>query len=572
MPKTSLDDVSKSMSEINAAAGQISSTVNRAGDVRSDIGDAVDSFNHLKTSLKAKTSANAGSYGSASLIGKAARNVFEFPVFVSSSVPVDFATATNSLLEQMYASYLQMAISINPVVSEKQAREGSVFDGLRTNTSRYLEYTDMFYAHDACHNVIATSDTVCEFNMITLSDQENRIILEACEYSPLSEFDHFFQEDVTDDDRKKHTRKEVSGAIDETDADGNHMRRKESRPSDADIEDAEEQRQRDRERHEWSRNKETREQSRESREWSKDGREERSDRRAAEKHGWDRADATRRGEKHSWDRNEEERKAARDERDAERLKIDQKRAVYDRNKNAVDTKVKASQILDETKIQKLNTMKPLMMSVNVKVIADKTGTISRPVEYIVGVKTHCRLIKAEVLPDVAEYPLKEMNAISRRAKWRAGEIKFMDYLFSRSDKKQAAYDSKDPNRKWYHRLYTLAHTKGSSYTARKITGSKSMEGLIPNATIIMSKSDVDMIEAEKGIDLLKGSTAKRFCQELFLMALIVIDTDAQSIKVLLPDVNNDFEVHSLASVNKQLATLDTAGTVSREVSKMMRGQ
>ena len=54
--------------------------------------------------------------------------------------------------------------------------------------------------------------------------------------------------------------------------------------------------------------------------------------------------------------------------------------------------------------------------------------------------------------------------------------------------------------------------------------------------------------------------------------MVVVDTDAQSIKILMPDVSNDYEVHSLASVNKQLATLDTASDVTREVSKMMRGR
>ena len=88
----------------------------------------------------------------------------------------------------------------------------------------------------------------------------------------------------------------------------------------------------------------------------------------------------------------------------------------------------------------------------------------------------------------------------------------------------------------------------------------------------MTKADVDMIESTNGIDLLKGSTASNLCRELFLISMIVVDTDAQSIKILLPDVSKNYEVHSLASVNKQLATLDSASDVSREVSKMMRGR
>ena len=88
--------------------------------------------------------------------------------------------------------------------------------------------------------------------------------------------------------------------------------------------------------------------------------------------------------------------------------------------------------------------------------------------------------------------------------------------------------------------------------------------------MILTKADVDMIESVNGIDLLKGSTAAKICRELFLIAMIVVDIDAQSIKILMPDAGNDYEIHSLASINKQLATLDTSNSVSREVSRMMR--
>jgi hypothetical protein len=93
--------------------------------------------------------------------------------------------------------------------------------------------------------------------------------------------------------------------------------------------------------------------------------------------------------------------------------------------------------------------------------------------------------------------------------------------------------------------------------------------MIPNASIIMSQQDVDNIKHQTEIDLLKASNAKKFCGELFLISLIIIDTDAQSIKILLPDMYNDYDVHSLASVEKQLATLDTSGTKTRDMFKML---
>jgi hypothetical protein len=246
------------------------------------------------------------------------------------------------------------------------------------------------------------------------------------------------------------------------------------------------------------------------------------------------------------------------------------------------TKTSNIQYVDDTKCQKLNTMKPLLMKVTLNML-NKDDSL-QPIEYIIGVKCHTRMVPATILPEVAKYPLKEMDKISRKVKWRAGELKFLkDLVFRMKEKKQTAADARDPNRKWYRRLYELAHMQGDAPAAAVVQGKSLFKvflkdkmgkgnlqnGMIPNAAIIMSQTDVDNIKAETKIDLLKPSAAKAFCGELFLMALVIIDTDRESIKILLPDMNNDYDVHSLAAVNRQLATLDTVGSKTRDVFKML---
>lgn len=372
-----------------------------------------------------------------SIIAAAKGNLFEFPVFISSSVQLDYATATSSLLEQVYASYVQTALSLNPIIDKSQIDNGTPFSKFMSDTNRYVEYTEMDYAHDAVHNEFELEDgSFLEFDMMSIEDADGRVILEQYNKRPLSEFDHYFQE--------------------------------------------------------------------------------------------------------------------------------------------------APEMLDETKIKKLNTMKPLMMNASFHVAADD-GHISEAINYIVGVKTFNRIIDADTLPEVVKYPLKEMNAVARKAKWRAGELKFFrDIVFKIKQKKQTAVDSRDPKRKWYRRLYELAHMTGDAPTKAAIKGKnvalsvvKSQieqdfdYGIIPNASLIISSADVSNIKAQTGIDLLKGSTATKFCKELFLMALVVVDIEAESIKILLPDNHSDYEVHSIASVNKQLAELSTAGSKTRDIFKLL---
>lgn len=551
----------KDMADIQAAQQQIGRDVaNIKGGLntlKGSVGAVGDTAGAVVRDVKRKTSADAGMFGAPSIIGRATQNIFEFPVFVSSSVPVDMATAVNALLEQTYASYLQMAISMNPVVDEASFRAGDVFGKLKTNTSRYLEYTDpeaMFYAHDAVHNEIDMDNVTCEFNMIDLSVSDAKVINEALDYQPLSEFDFFFEavqkgnkkKDDDDDESPKERRLHEQKLRDQHDA--------AERDKVRDLEDKLDRK-----------NERKYKQAQEIRAYRKDKREEAAEERAQQRHKQEDIAYGPQG-KAMLDKmlamRDNEIKKARNARE-------ESQAVRDAEKHAADMKVKAPTLMDETKIQKLNTLKPLMMTVGVKV--QTGGRISDMIDYVVGVKTHCRLIKADVLPEFAQYPSKEMNRLSKKVKWRAGELKFLDYFFGKKEKKQAAYDSRDPNRKWYHRLYELAHLKGSSGVAKKITGRRSVDGIIPNVSMVITKADVDNIEAETGIDLLKGSTAAAICAEMYMIGLVVVDVDAQSIKMLLPDIHKEYDVHSLASVNKQLATLDSANDVSREVFKLARG-
>lgn len=511
-----------------------------------------------------------------SIIGAAKDNIFEFPVFIASSVSLEYATATNSLLEQLYASYLQMAISIDPIINSKDLAAGKQFAKFKTNTNRYLEYTDMTYAHDACHNVCECDGIVTEFDMITCDDKTAKIINEYCDYVPLSEFSHFFQE-ADNDDAEKARLEEINRMVAKMVADEH-------------LKNAKEKHEMEKEKHAINKDKDSREELLDAQKYDDNKRKARDytdDRQMLkDKHGWDKdkrdndiGKNERDKEKHGWDKEDRESNKSKLDKenklkDAQLDDYGRKAKDHDedrqmaRERHGVDMKVKAPQFIDETKIQKLNTMKPLLMTVNLRIENDKSGLSERPMEYIIGVKTFSRLIDADILPEVVEYPLKEMDKIARKAKWRAGELKFFkDILFKIKQKKQTAYDSRDSKRKWYRRLYDLAHKQ--NYTKGRDMMNNGFEHGIPNATMIISQSDVVNIKAQTGIDMLNGSKATKFCRELFLMAFIVIDTDAESIKILIPDMHNDYEIHSLASVNKQLAALSTAGTKTNDLLKLL---
>lgn len=562
-------------------------------------------FSNLGKIDKASSMYQHGKRGS--LIASAKQNVFEFPVFISSSVQLDYATATTSLLEQVYASYLQMAISINPVVDSSMVRNGIQFSDFKSDTNRYLEYTDMSYAHDAVHNEFCIEgNMMLEFDMLSIEDADAKVINEYVNHQPLSEFDHFFQEGKYDQLKQytndpntvertvtrrwnDKTQQWEDSVISTSRHDSKHSKEMEDEEYEKiKKENTRLQQQIDNNQKEIEKtqneinnkqtdtllkiqqlNNMTEDRESEKKKLQQEIDKNEKDIQVKQAQLLDYED---KHQKYLNDLELSKRKEARED-------AAEKRAE---KKLAFDTATAPPAMIDETKIKKLNTMKPLMMNVQLSVM-DDNGSISRPINYVIGVKTYNRIVDADILPEVAKYPIDEMDKITRKAKWRAGELKFFkDILFRVKQKKQTAIDSRDPKRKWYRRLYELAHMKGDAPSAAVAKGkSVTMSalrsqidasfntGVIPNATIIMTQADVMNIKSQTNIDLLKGSTAKKFCEELFLMGLIVLDTDSESIKMMLPDLNQEFEIHSIASVNRQLAELDTAGTKTRDMFKML---
>jgi hypothetical protein len=482
-----------------------------------------------------------------SVIGMAAKNTFDFPVFVSKSVPLDYATATVQLLEQLYASYVQMAISQHPIVDASSVKHGGFLANFQTNVTKYVEYADSDFQVEACHNEFVQEGVHFEFDMINCSDVDAKEILECMDYEPLSEFDHFFQEGgatVTHHTRTTRTTPGLGGAR-------NEVHRDETDRSAKDIESE----------------LNTQDTDAQGRRVYYDIHGNRQVNPNEDEYSQHRRKVFRDRQKARYDRD----KAANDADIAE--KDNQNWGTVERHRreeHRLRMMNRAPEVLKEDDMRKMNSMKPLLMKVQLRVQTKDGGIMEKPVEFVVGVHCHTRLVDADTWPDVAKYPLKEMNEIVRRAKWKAGELKFVnDILFQIKEKKQTAYDKRDPKRRWYRRLYEISHAKGDSRVAGRVSGN-STTGLIPNATIMVTNGDVENVKSQTKLDLMKPSLAKRLCKELFLISLVVIDQDAESIKLFIPDLYGDWDVHSLAGVEKQLAELSTAGSKTRDLFKMLK--
>lgn len=493
-----------------------------------------------------------------SIASRAAKNIFEFPVFVSKSVPLNYATATCSLLEQMYASFLQMTISLAPIVDMEAINSGNPFSGLKTaSINAFLECGDWEFSQEACYNRIQSENGTFEFSLVQYNDDTAHAILESVENMNLDHYTHFFSEAKTDDGKGKGKDKNKgkgnptggSKSPDAKDLDTLGYRTEDIVDDNGNV-------------------------VAQKRTTRKDRQERRDQAEFEDSIGYDPKTGTT-------------RKDRQEQRDELASQMNYQKTKNDYIRTRVDAlnqgEMQAPVMLRDQDVTKINTMKPLLMNAQMGYVEKNNSGEAigiQKMNYVVGVKTFVRLIDPKLMPEVVKFPDKN-NMLLKRAKYRAGELKYWrDFKFDIKGKKQAAYDiGMTPEKKWYHRLYQMAHLRDDALAPMMAAGglkgltkrwNTAKTGMIPNCSIVITQEDVNYIKSETGKDLMKPGTAASLCREMFLISFVVIDIDQEAVKILIPDMHKDFEVQSLDAINKQLSVLNTSGVKTNEIFKHLQ--
>lgn len=491
-----------------------------------------------------------------SIASRAAKNIFEFPVFVSKSVPLNYATATCSLLEQMYASFLQMTISLAPIVDMEAINSGNPFSGLKTaSINSFLECGDWEFSQEACYNRIQSENGTFEFSLVQYNDDTAQAILESVENMNIDHYTHFFSEAKTDGKGKDKNKGNEPPTGSKSDG-PNANKLDELGYRYEDIKDA---------------NGNVVAQKRTTR---RDRQEKRDQATFEDNVGYDPETGTTREDR------QEQRDELASQMNFQKTKNDFARTRVEALKQA---EMQAPVMLRDQDVTKINTMKPLLMNAQMGFVEKNNSGEAigiQKMNYVVGVKTFVRLIDPKLMPEVVKFPDKN-NMLLKRAKYRAGELKYWrDFKFDIKGKKQAAYDiGVTPEKKWYHRLYQMAHLRDDALAPMVAAGglkgltkrwNTAKTGMIPNCSIVITQEDVNYIKSETGKDLMKPGTAASLCREMFLISFVVIDIDQEAVKILIPDMHKDFEVQSLDAINKQLSVLNTSGVKTNEIFKHLQ--
>lgn len=227
-------------------------------------------------------------------------------------------------------------------------------------------------------------------------------------------------------------------------------------------------------------------------------------------------------------------------------------------------------ILRETDIKKENGMLPYTIQITFR-IKSENGSYDRVVRYLLNVKSVLHLIRVQDLADdLHELVTGNVKAL-QKVRYKTGEISFNDYFFNMKGVKKDAAKSIDYNKRWINTLkknaeWSKLHGSVFKNLGKFIHGNNEIP--IPNGTLVLTQADVTMLVNQTGIDLSDVYNVGKLADSLFLIAVVILDASAGSMRVIFPADNLDWEVYSLANVESEIAKTDNSVLMS-ELNKIV---
>ena len=110
---------------------------------------------------------------------------------------------------------------------------------------------------------------------------------------------------------------------------------------------------------------------------------------------------------------------------------------------------------------------------------------------------------------------------------------------------------------------TLKRLKGKKFGVRNLTVP---HAIIPNATIVITTTEADVLEKKYGIDVRNDRIANKLVKSLFLMSFIIMDEGTGTLSVLY-DGDQTYQTYSLETLERDNSL--NSNKLGREIGRMI---
>lgn len=227
---------------------------------------------------------------------------------------------------------------------------------------------------------------------------------------------------------------------------------------------------------------------------------------------------------------------------------------------ATSNTVNMPKLLNDKEAKKLNDMQPYTLAVRLMAVNDKKEFVQF-MDFAVGVKVVTHSLPSEEMCANIATILENKGAVFNFIRWTSGEVSlFKDLIFNINNiKLDVANRSKGISGWWS----TLKRMQSSSKAMMTLFSKYKM---VPNATIMITRQDVDFIKSKYGFDMMDASMAKKLMESLFLMTFVIVD-DAAGVVNIIYDGQSMYQTYSLDVLEKETASNN--GKISKEIMRMI---
>lgn len=219
----------------------------------------------------------------------------------------------------------------------------------------------------------------------------------------------------------------------------------------------------------------------------------------------------------------------------------------------------AKNMLTDNDVKKSNELIATTLHLVVKLVNDDNEYVGT-MDFIVGIKAYMHLVKSNEMIKNMVSACTNNDKIFNFLRWTTGEISFFkDFLFNIKGIKNDISDLGNGASPWWT---TLKHRRDLAKIGDRLWVK---QGIMPNATIVMSAEEVEYIRTEYGYDLNNELFINKIMREYFLLGFVIVDSSAQLVHFYF-DGDRDVQIVSFSGLEK--ANVNSERTF-REMLKTM---
>lgn len=199
--------------------------------------------------------------------------------------------------------------------------------------------------------------------------------------------------------------------------------------------------------------------------------------------------------------------------------------------------------------KKANELVPTLIHIRIFPVDKSTKEEFQPIDFVLGVKATLHPIPSEEMIVNIVRGIKNDNTAFNFIRWTTGEIKFFkDFVLTMNDLKIDAINTSSKASRWWtmlKRRKNLARIKNNILPQR----------LLPNATIVITQEEVDILKEQYGYNLTNAAIVDKLMKAYYLIAFVIVDPALQRVKFLF-DGKSEYDTLTYATLAREATTND----------------